>query len=174
MSQRQHAKAKLPLGNHCRRVSEIKMDNPLNSLTQNASWKTWTSYRKEKGRHSETQYLVCISKTSLSYNEVFCVSLCMLLVAEKSVCSGRWPGVAKVIFFLFLWPKQLRLQLFLISKTSAFSQLIMEHKTTGKTAASIVWAGVNHVAQKTALWIFPPCNEKNEWEKNSNKCSQED
>lgn len=34
MSQRQHAKAKLPLGNHCRQVSEIKMDNPLHSLTE--------------------------------------------------------------------------------------------------------------------------------------------
>lgn len=75
MSQRQHAKAKLPLGNHCRQVGEIKMDNPLNSLTQNTVWKTWTRYRKEKGRHSETQYLVCISETSLSYSSLFCFSL---------------------------------------------------------------------------------------------------
>ncbi|KAG7494485.1 hypothetical protein JOB18_031597 [Solea senegalensis] len=29
--QRQHAKAKLPLGNHSQQVSEMKMDNPIES-----------------------------------------------------------------------------------------------------------------------------------------------
>lgn len=41
MSQRQHAKAKPPLGNHRRLVSEIKMDNSLNSHT----------HRKQCGKH---------------------------------------------------------------------------------------------------------------------------
>lgn len=158
-SQRQHAKAKLPLGNHCRQVSEIKRDNPLNSHTQNTVWKTWTCYRKEKGRHSEPQYLVCISRLCrhVAHFSLFLSAGCLLF--KKCVCSGRWLKVAKVVFFLFLWLRY-RPQLFLISKTSAFSQFIMERKPTGKTVASTVWARVNHVAQETELQIFPSCNKK--------------
>lgn len=41
MSQPQHAKAKLPLGNHCGQVGKIKMDNSLNLRTENRTvWKT--------------------------------------------------------------------------------------------------------------------------------------
>lgn len=94
-------KKNLPLGNHCRPVSENKIDNPLNSHGI-PSGKHDHIVEKEKRCHDETQYLVCIGKTLLSYSTLSCVSLCWLLIPEKNVCSGRWLEVAKVIFFLFL------------------------------------------------------------------------
>lgn len=63
-AQRQHVKGKLPLGNLRTQVSEIQMDNPLNSCR--TWWKTWP-YGNEK------KVTVCLgipAKKSLSISEL--------------------------------------------------------------------------------------------------------
>lgn len=155
MSQRQHAKAKLPLGNRCRQVSEIKMDNPLNSHRIHCGKHERVTGRK-KGVIVKLSIQHVLARFHCHTAHVFCVPLCRLPAAERSVCSGRWLKVAKEQFSPFpMTSMAYRLQLFLISKTSAFSQLIMERKPSEETVASTVRARINHVAQETVLRIFP-------------------
>lgn len=149
MPQQQHANTKLPFGNHCRQVSEIKMDNPLNSLAIHCG----KHVREEKGRHREPQYLVCISKSSVSYSMLFCLSLQDACNWIGCIGAGDWELPKWYFSFSDEWGSS-GYSCFSSAKTSAFSQLIMERKPTGKTIASIVWAGVNHVAQETVLVYY--------------------